>query len=297
MCFESGFGAAPVRYASMGTGFGGPRGRQTVAGWPTDGHGPAHGRGQKRPRTGPVGAVTLTAPTRIPARQARQSRRRRPAALSRIFRQPLGRALSNLGRAGEADEHLHTALAIFTELGENYHQARTMYVIALTWLASGQPEQAAEAISRFERALTLMEAEDHPLSLSGVLTALAVAYARTENKERARSCVDRTAELQQQLNLPEPSRPRPDQIHRQPDPLAKPTAGSRAPVPGYRRVAGTGAGTPRNGDLHGPSTRPEVQPCRSTGGEHLFGACGILRRGSLQAGRRSWCPIWASVKA
>jgi len=32
----------------------------------TDEHGPAHGRGPKRPRTGPVGAVMLTVPARIP---------------------------------------------------------------------------------------------------------------------------------------------------------------------------------------------------------------------------------------
>jgi tetratricopeptide (TPR) repeat protein len=115
----------------------------------------------------------------------------------------LGRALSNLCRASEADEHLHTALAIFTELGENYHQARTLYVIAMTRLASGQPEQAVEALSRLERARPLMEAEDHPLSLSELLTALAVAYGRTGDEEQARACVDRAAELQQQLNLPD----------------------------------------------------------------------------------------------
>jgi hypothetical protein len=33
---------------------------------PTDGHGPAHGRERKRPRTGPAGAVMQTALTRIP---------------------------------------------------------------------------------------------------------------------------------------------------------------------------------------------------------------------------------------
>ena len=120
-----------------------------------------------------------------------------------IVHRQLGRALSNLGRAGEADEHLKTALAIFTELGESYHQARTLYVIALSRLADGRPEPAVEAISRLERALPLMEAEDHPLSLSELLTALAVAYARTGNNEQARACLDRAAELQQQLNLPD----------------------------------------------------------------------------------------------
>jgi tetratricopeptide (TPR) repeat protein len=125
-----------------------------------------------------------------------------PRAEAIVHRQ-LGRTLSNLGRVDEADEHLTTALAIFTELGENYHQARTLYVIALSLLASGQPQQAVEAASRLERARPLMEAEDHPLSLSELLTALAVAYARTGDKEQARACLDRAAELQQQLNLPD----------------------------------------------------------------------------------------------
>jgi len=118
-----------------------------------------------------------------------------------IVHRQLGRALSNLGRAEEAEEHLNTALAIFTQLGESYHQARTLYVIALSRLAGGQPEPAVEAVSRLERALPLIEAEDHPLSLSELLTALAVAYGRIGNEEQARSCVDRAAELQQQLGL------------------------------------------------------------------------------------------------
>jgi hypothetical protein len=65
--------AAAVRYASVGTGFRGPGGPRTVAEPATDGRGPAHGRvrtsprmGAERPRTGPVGAVSLTALTRIP---------------------------------------------------------------------------------------------------------------------------------------------------------------------------------------------------------------------------------------
>jgi tetratricopeptide (TPR) repeat protein len=120
-----------------------------------------------------------------------------------IVHRQLGRALYNLGRADEADEHLKTALAIFTELGENYHQARTLYVIAMNRLADGQPESAVEAVSRLERALPLMEAEDHPLSLSELLTALATAYARIGDIAQARACLDRAAELQQQLNLPD----------------------------------------------------------------------------------------------
>jgi len=125
-----------------------------------------------------------------------------PRAEAIIHRQ-LGRALSNLGRADEADQHLKTALTLFTELGENYHQARTLYVIGMTRLASGQPQQAVEALSRLERALPLMEAEDHPLSLSELLTALAVAHARNGHTQQARACLGRAEELQQRLNLPD----------------------------------------------------------------------------------------------
>src|SRR5579875_1468530 len=57
---EAGFGTAAVRYVSVGTGFRGPSGPPTVGEPATDGHGPAHGRGPRRPRTGPVGVVTLT---------------------------------------------------------------------------------------------------------------------------------------------------------------------------------------------------------------------------------------------
>jgi hypothetical protein len=35
-------------------------GPRTATDQPTDGHGPAHGRGRERPRTGPVGAVMRT---------------------------------------------------------------------------------------------------------------------------------------------------------------------------------------------------------------------------------------------
>lgn len=125
---------------------------------------------------------------------------RRPEAI--IHRQ-LGRALHGLGRTGEARRHLETALAIFTEGGEAYHQARTAYVIATCNLASRQPEDAAEAISLLERARPLLEAEDHPLSLSELLTALAEAHARTGNTDQALACLDRATALQQELGLPD----------------------------------------------------------------------------------------------
>jgi tetratricopeptide (TPR) repeat protein len=49
-----------------------------------------------------------------------------------IVHRQLGRALSNLGRAGEADEHLTTALAIFTGLGENLWVPITLSLL-VTW--------------------------------------------------------------------------------------------------------------------------------------------------------------------
>ena len=67
MSSEAGFGTAAVRYTSVDTGFRGPSGPRTVGEPATDGHGPAHGRERKRPRTGPAGAVMQTALTRIPA--------------------------------------------------------------------------------------------------------------------------------------------------------------------------------------------------------------------------------------
>ena len=52
MCFEAGFGAAAVRYASVDAGFRGPSGPRTVGEPATDGRGPAHGRARTSPRTG-----------------------------------------------------------------------------------------------------------------------------------------------------------------------------------------------------------------------------------------------------
>jgi hypothetical protein len=70
---KAGFGTAVVRYASVGAGF---RGRAVRRPWqnrprtgadrPTDGHGPAHGRRRKRPRTGLVGAVCRPLPPGFP---------------------------------------------------------------------------------------------------------------------------------------------------------------------------------------------------------------------------------------
>src|ERR1700733_15686437 len=51
MSSEAGFGAAAVRYASVGAGFRGPSGPPTVGEPATDGRGPAHGRARSSPRT------------------------------------------------------------------------------------------------------------------------------------------------------------------------------------------------------------------------------------------------------
>jgi hypothetical protein len=52
MCSEAVFGAAAVRYASVGAEFRGPSGPPTVSEPATDGHGRAHGRPRTGPRTG-----------------------------------------------------------------------------------------------------------------------------------------------------------------------------------------------------------------------------------------------------
>jgi tetratricopeptide (TPR) repeat protein len=119
-----------------------------------------------------------------------------------ILHRQLGRALHGLGQHQDASAHLDTALAIFTGLGERYHQARTMYVIASYQLTGSGPADAAEAITLLNQARPLLEADDHPLSLSELLMALAEAYARTGNTSQARTCMDQATTLQQQLSLP-----------------------------------------------------------------------------------------------
>ena len=124
---------------------------------------------------------------------------RAEALLERI----LGRARAGLGDYQQAAAHLDTALAIFTRLDEQYHTARTLYVIAATRLAAGSGSQdAADAIRLLGQARPLMEAEDHPLSLSEILITLGEAHARTGNTSEARAALAEAAALQDQLGLP-----------------------------------------------------------------------------------------------
>jgi tetratricopeptide (TPR) repeat protein len=119
-----------------------------------------------------------------------------------IIHRQLGRALHGLGRPQEAGEHLEAALAIFTELAEDYHQARTLYVVATYMLDGNSPQASSEAISLLERARPLMEAEDHPLSHSELLTTLAQAHARAGHTSKARACLDQATAIHEELRLP-----------------------------------------------------------------------------------------------
>jgi tetratricopeptide (TPR) repeat protein len=131
--------------------------------------------------------------------QAITSHQRAEALLERM----LGRAYAGLGDYQQAAAHLDTALAIFGQLEERYHTARTLYVIAQTVLAAGSgPENAAEAIRLLGQARPLMEAEDHPLSLSEILVLLGEAHARTGNIAEARRALAEATALQDQLGLP-----------------------------------------------------------------------------------------------
>jgi tetratricopeptide (TPR) repeat protein len=120
-----------------------------------------------------------------------------------LLERMLGRAHAGLGDCQQAAAHLDTALAIFTRLDERYHTARTLYVIAATRLAAGSGSRdAADAIRLLGQARPLMEAEDHPLSLSEILTVLAEAHARTGNLSKARTALAEATALQHQLGLP-----------------------------------------------------------------------------------------------
>jgi tetratricopeptide (TPR) repeat protein len=120
-----------------------------------------------------------------------------------LLERMLGRAHAGLGDYRQAAAHLDTALSIFTRLEERYHTARTLYVIAETMLAAGPgTENAAEAITLLGRARPLMEAEDHPLSLSEILTVLGEAHARTGDIRQARTVLAEATALQDQIGLP-----------------------------------------------------------------------------------------------
>jgi len=120
-----------------------------------------------------------------------------------LMERMLGRAHAGLGDYQEAAARLDTALAIFTRLEERYHTARTLYVIAETLLAAGPGnENTAEAITLLGQARPLMEAEDHPLSLSEILIVLGQAHARAGDTSSARAALAEAATLQDQIGLP-----------------------------------------------------------------------------------------------
>jgi tetratricopeptide (TPR) repeat protein len=153
------------------------------------------------------------------------SHRRPEALLERL----LGRAYAALGDHQQAAAHLDTALAVFTELGERYHSARTQYYIATTRLArSPGSEHTAEVITLLEQARPLLRAENHPLSLADLLITLADAHTRAGDAAQASACLQEAAALHLQLGLPpgHPARVRASAINSR---LAIATIGEQPP--------------------------------------------------------------------
>jgi tetratricopeptide (TPR) repeat protein len=116
-----------------------------------------------------------------------------------ILHRQLGRAHAQSGDIPQAEEHLVTARDTFRDLGETYHEARTLYALAGIRLETGQ---AAESAALLREAQPLMEQAGHVLSLSELLTRLAQASIATGDTGQARACLDRAAELQASLGLP-----------------------------------------------------------------------------------------------
>ena len=115
-----------------------------------------------------------------------------------IMHRQLGRAYSGAGDALRAEEHLGTGRRMFRDLGETYHEARTVYVLAGIRLDTGQ---TAEAAALLQEARPLMEQAGHKLSLSELLTRLARAHDAAGDAAQARACLDRATELQENLGL------------------------------------------------------------------------------------------------
>jgi hypothetical protein len=93
-----------------------------------------------------------------------------------------------------------TARAMFADLGETYHEARTLYALAGVRLDTGQ---APESAALLREARPLMEQAGHVLSLSELLTRLAQASIATGDTSQARTCLNQAAELQASLGLPD----------------------------------------------------------------------------------------------
>ncbi len=120
-----------------------------------------------------------------------------------LLERQLGRAHAGRGDYREADTHLTTSLTIFDGLGERYHAARTRYAIAVTRLADPAGTSISAVLDLLDQAQPMLEAEDHPLHLSELLTAQAEAHIRAGNTGQARACTDKAEAIQQELHLPD----------------------------------------------------------------------------------------------
>jgi tetratricopeptide (TPR) repeat protein len=120
-----------------------------------------------------------------------------------LLERQLGRAYAGRGDYREANTHLMTSLTIFDRLGERYHAARTRHAIAVTRLADPGGTSISSVLDLLEQAQPLMEAEDHPLHLSELLTAQAEAHIRAGNTGQARACADKAEIIQHDHHVPD----------------------------------------------------------------------------------------------
>jgi tetratricopeptide (TPR) repeat protein len=117
-----------------------------------------------------------------------------------IMRRHLARARTRLDDYPAATAHLHTALGIFTGLGDTYGQAATLADIAGLHLAEGSP---ADAIAAMEQALPLAGQAASPFLLARTLTLLADALSQAGHNDQARDRLARASQLHDELRLPD----------------------------------------------------------------------------------------------
>lgn len=89
------------------------------------------------------------------------------------MRNLLGRALTNLCRFEEAEQHLHIALAMFREGKDSFFQSVVQYKIGLLRLKTGDPEKA---LATFEASKKVFEQIGNHNTLPDVMNSIGTAY-------------------------------------------------------------------------------------------------------------------------